>query len=293
MIRNGHCGRPGLLPVLLVIAAGMVCGCQGSDTRGGDPFHRTRHLSIAAIPELSNPLEHIKMALANDDTTLALTITYAMPNEIAWKLDSGAMFDAILTTQMTTLDTFNLHNRSFLEHWRTIAGDPLVVIVPIRSSDSAIDLPDLAASRFNLIAIPDERWKAGELALWIFEKWGLRDTLQHRLRYGMDARDVVDQVADGKAAAGIVFGSDARRFEGRVRIVQMISEPPAAATDTIPPFYIGYRAIVHRNTRDSVKAFELVEYLLSPMAQQIFNHYGFTPADSMPMKANWSVVSSQ
>jgi len=97
----------------------------------------------------------------------------------------------------------------------------------------------------------------------------LLDTLNSKLVFAKDVRQVLTYVETGNADAGLVYATDAQA-SGKVRVV---ATAPESSHDPIV-----YPAAVVKGTQNEDTARKFLDYLSSPVARAIFVRHGFTIA---------------
>ena len=109
---------------------------------------------------------------------------------------------------------------------------------------------------------------AGQYGKEILETLGLYQSIQPKIVFAKDVRQVLSYVATGNIDAGLVYRTDVQQSD-RVRIVA------AAPEDAHSPITYPGAAIAHRPNPD--KAVEFLNFLDTEDAIAIFNDHGFSP----------------
>lgn len=269
--------------IFIMILAVMIGGCGQKEPQSAADPARTRTMVIAAAPELSDPLQEIKMGLESDDTSLALSFVFGGPDELLRKLDSGAAFDLLLLGPADTVNPWKAD--LFIEPPAFLAGDPLVLVTSLHSPDSAATLDTLVLGRFGSIAVINDRLPAGALTRRTLWHYPLPDSNRARFVVTATPRQAVDTIAAGRAAVGLIPSSEARRFEGRLRVLDTAFSAEPSDTGRAVPAQMGYYAAIPRSARDTAAARRLLDLLLRPVVLRVFTHYGFSAAADIPAPA--------
>lgn len=280
--RSHHHSIPCLL-FMVVLAGMMMVGCGQQEPQDSGDTARKHEMTIAAAPELNDPLQEIKMGLESDDTSLALSFVFGGPDELLRKLDSGAAFDLLLLGPVDT----GLFQKTdlFIAPPALLTSDPLLLVTSLHSPDSMATLADLARGQFASIAVIDEPLPAGTLSSIALRHHGLPDSLRNRIVGTATPRAAIDMIAGGRAAAGLIPASEARRFEGRLRILDTAFSGQLHDTSRAVPMSLRYYAAIPRSARDTTAANLLLKQLLRPVVQRVFTHYGFFGAWGTPAPA--------
>ena len=153
---------------------------------------------------------------------------------------------------------------------RTIATNRIVVLVPAGSRPPA-GPAGLTDPRYDRIAMGNPRTApVGRYAERGLELAGLIETLRPRLVLAENARQVLEYVARGEVAAGLLYHSDARIMADRVAVGPGLPADPAAP--------ILYQTVVLADARDPELALLFQELIGSPDGQAILERHGFLPA---------------
>lgn len=153
---------------------------------------------------------------------------------------------------------------------RTIATNRIVILVPA-SSEPPASVGRLTEPRYDRIAMGNPRTApVGRYAERGLELAGLLQTLRPRLVLAENARQVLEYLARGEVAAGLLYRSDARILADRVAVGPELPADPAAP--------ILYQAVVLADARNPALALEFRELIGSPEGQAILQRHGFLRA---------------
>lgn len=281
---------PSLLLCAIATAALLAGGCEKDlYLRPDDQWPNRPQVSIAADSALMELLQEIMPGIDNVDSTLRLSVTFVPPEELLPRVNGNGGFGIILYGMLPGDSIGILPSAIRSEDVAEgspvlVGGDPLVLLAaassPLAAQAAAQAPVNLAESRFATIATITTERPEGRLTAMTLRRMGLADTLAGRLRPAGSERDLIDMLADGKAAIGIMAGSDARRFEGRVTVVDTLSLRTAdSGMREIPS--IRYHALMLRSAPDSGAAARMMAWLVNPDIQRAFHHYGFLRRDSL------------
>ncbi len=276
---------PSLLLCAIATAAMLAGGCEKDlYLRPDEQWPNRPEVSIAADSALMELLQEIMPGIDNVDSTLRLSVTFLPPEELLRQARGNNGFGIILYAVLPGDSIGTLPPAMRLEEVAggspvLVGGDPLVLLAAAGSPPPAAPV-NLADGRFATIATISPERPEGRLTLMTLRRMGLADTLAGRLRPAGSERDLIDMLAGGEAAIGIMAGSDARRFEGRVTVVDTLSARTAdSGMREIPS--IRYHALMLRSAPDSGAAARMMAWLVNPDIQRAFHHYGFLRRDSL------------
>jgi len=149
-----------------------------------------------------------------------------------------------------------------------IARNRLVLICPIETKLPAGEFQVLSDPQVTRVAIGEPKSvPAGEYALQVLKNLQLMTSVQDKLVYAANVRQVLDYVERGEVDAGIVYQSDAKT-SNRVRVIAV------AATKWHHP--IEYPAAVLKTSPHPVAAEQFIHWLAGSQGQQILRAHGFS-----------------
>ncbi len=245
--------------VALCLQAGLLPAC------GGGVGRETTLISVAAsfAPAMAELTEEFSQR--RDDCVFEInTGASAM---LAVQLEQGAPVELLVSASMH--EFIRLAELDLLDETRparAIAGNRLVIVTPPGVAPPGT-VHQLTDPRFDRIALADPRSAPlGRYTRQVLLSSGLLQELDPRLVLGGDARRVIEYVARGEAAAGIVYLTDAARYGGRV-----IRGPEIPGEHHDP---IHYGAALTRHARGSC-AVELLAFLSSESGREIIEASGF------------------
>ena len=187
-------------------------------------------LIIAAAPSVKAPLEALAQAFERAHPDVHIQIHYdsggRLRQSIASMQNTGRYFvgsgpvHLIAPSSSEVLDRLEQRYYVLPGTRKAYASVPLTLVVPESQVDAPTSFEALAQDATKKVSVADPGMTELGLKTQSFlEAAGLSHALQGRLDVAHDANGVIDDVVNGDADAGIVFGSDAIRHAARVRIV--------------------------------------------------------------------------
>lgn len=184
------------------------------------------------------------------------------------QIESGAPVDVFASAGRPQMEA--LATGAFLipESQRDFARNELVLIVPAGQKFEISSFDDLIKSQVQRIAIGNPKTvPAGQYAEQFLSRLGTWPQLQLRLVQGEDVRQVLDYVTRHEVEAGIVYASDVRPGEARIRITARAPE------DSHAP--ILYPIAIVKSTQHLTTAQAFIDAVMSDEGQRILARYGF------------------
>jgi molybdate transport system substrate-binding protein len=118
---------------------------------------------------------------------------------------------------------------------------------------------------------------AGKYAQEVLTHLNLYEQLKRKYVLGKDVRQVLTYVVTGNVDAGIVYATDAQT-SAEVRVVATAPE------DSHSP--VNYPAAELKGSKEPAEAKRFLEFLVGARAQEVFEKYGFKPADQRTIAAS-------
>jgi molybdate transport system substrate-binding protein len=223
---------------------------------------------IATAVSLKKPMDEAIAAFQASVPGEKLELEAAASGVIVSQVEHGAPVDLFLSASPVEMDRVAKSGRLAEGSRRAIATNRLVVVV--RKGLAPPDAFDgLMDPRFARIAIGNPKTvPAGRYADQAIRKEELTGTIERRLVFGENVRQVLDYVVRGEADAGLVYATDVKLAGTDVDLGPVVD---VKLHD--PVLYEA--AIVKGEGTARAKAF--LEFLTSPAGLEILAKNGFGP----------------
>jgi len=223
---------------------------------------------IATAVSLKKPMDEAIAAFSAKVPGEKLEIEAAASGVIVSQVEHGAPVDLFLSASPVEMDRVARTGRLIEGSRRALATNRLVIVARKGLAPPA-SFDDLMDPRFKRIAIGNPKTvPAGRYADQAIRKEELIGTIERRLVFGENVRQVLDYVVRGEADAGIVYATDVKLGGGDV-----VPGPTIDATLHDPVIYEA--AIVKGEGTARAEAF--LEFLTSPAGLSILAANGFGP----------------
>lgn len=191
--------------------------------------------------------------------------SFAGSGTLAEQIRQGAPADVFASA--SPRETGELFAEGLVERPVTLAYNRLTVIVPRGNPAGIASVDDLAREGVRLaVAGPDV--PVGAYTVEALDALGLRGALANVVSREPDVKDVVGKVALGEADAGVVYATDARAAEERLRTIPV---PDGAQPE------VRYEIAVVRASDDPAGAREFVARATGPEGRAALTAAGFLP----------------
>lgn len=239
----------------------LLTGCSSS-TKKED---KTIELNISAAASLKEAMADLEAAYTSKNPEVSFVINYGSSGSLQQQIEQGAPCDLFISAgekQMTALEEEGL----LLDGTnKDLVKNSLVLVTSNDSKISSID--SLNSDAVSKIALGEpSSVPAGKYADETLTSLAIKDSLNNKLVFAKDVKEVLAWTASGNADAGFVYLSDALSSDG-VKIVETISE------EYHSPITYPVAIIKDSDDIDAAKAFE--DFLFTDESQEIFEKYGY------------------
>ncbi|MDO7907386.1 molybdate ABC transporter substrate-binding protein [Paenibacillus sp. JX-17] len=254
----------------LLIAAGTGCSAERTSTSGQaagiSPKTPTIELTVSAAASLKEAMDQVEQKYKSLHPEVKLAINLASSGTLQKQIEQGAPVDVFISAgekQMNQLKEEGLL-KDGTDH--NLLQNELVLITPAGRA-GVKELQDLTGTGITHIAVGEpESVPAGGYTKQSLEHAGLWGELSPKLIFAKDVRQVLTYVESGNADAGFVYKSDIQAAKG---ITTALTVDPASHDP------INYPAAVIKASKHPAEAEELLNYLHSDEAADMFRAAGF------------------
>lgn len=244
-----------------VVAFALVLGAMAGGSRGAEPRTLTVSVAISLRPAVTEAARWFEASRP----WVRVRINAAASGVLAQQARRGAPVDLLISASPREIERLAPHVP--LGARRGVASNRIVIIVPA-SGKPPERIEGLAGPAFDLVAVGNPRTAPlGRYTQEVLESLGLLETLRPRLVQAENARQVLDYVARGEVAAGLVYRTDAALAPEEVVL------GPEAATALHSP--IRYEGAVLEDSAEPELAEAFLEYLTSPAGGRVLERFGF------------------
>ena len=239
---------------LLVLSFILVSGCLT------DNDENTNEITVSAAISLSNAFREIGDAFRNEYPDVKLYFNFGASGTLMRQIEQGAEVDVFASASQKEMDTIESKGLILTQTRTNFSKNRLVIIAP-----SLLEPEKLQSPEIKRIAIGNPKTvPAGYYARTFLLNTGLYDTIEPKLIFTENVRQVVDYVELGEVDAGFVYLSDTHDTDFAVSTVN----------DSLYPEIV-YPVAVIRGSDNTDTAKEFIEYIMSDKGQTILHKHGF------------------
>ena len=267
MLKEGIRGGIQKFLIFNCLFFGLIGGCaKDSDRSTGKTA-----LTISAAASMQNVLEDLKVIYNREYPRSKITFNFGSSGSLQHQIEQGAPVDIFISAAPQQMN--ELAERKLLRGntRRDLVKNQMVLVVS-KDESAIVNFGDLKEESIELIALGEPNSvPAGNYAREILTNLDIIDTVKEKAVYGKDVRQVVNYVATGNTDAGIVYRTDTVNNR-RIKVV-------AIAPETIHSPVV-YPVAITKDSKNLEAARQMLEFLFSPQAQQVFERHGFMPVKS-------------
>uniref|UniRef100_UPI003217D8EA molybdate ABC transporter substrate-binding protein n=1 Tax=uncultured Draconibacterium sp. TaxID=1573823 RepID=UPI003217D8EA len=226
----------------------------------------SNELLVFSAASLTNVISELTDQYERENN-IGFQLNYASSGTLARQIEYGAEPSVYISANEKWVDYLIQLGILISESKRKVAGNSLVIVVPVNSLIDSISFRDDFTRMFKgRLAMGDPKHvPAGDYAQQAINNAGYADELKDRILPAQDVRSALMVVELGEVEMGIVYKTDALKSEK----VKIVSNVPAELHSPIA-FY----AAIVKNKNDD-QAIHFYEYLSSPEAKTIWLKHGF------------------
>jgi len=262
-------GRLWLSAIIIVFAAaGIACRRQPSGS-SGDSSSR-REITVSAGASLRDAFGEIGKQYESR-TGSKVNFNFGASGALQKQIESGAPVDVFASAGRPQMDALSSQGLIEPGTQRDFARNVLVLVVPADTTSGPTSFTDLGGAKVTRIAVGNPKTvPVGQYAQQALTRLGLWQQLQSRLILAEDVRQTLDYVARGEVDAGIVYASDVRAADNKVRKVA------TAPADLHDPILYPIAVVRASSGKDAARAF--IDAVMNDEGQRTLEKYGFERA---------------
>jgi len=224
-------------------------------------------ITVSAAASLGGVVSDVQKAFELKEPGIKVDFNLGSSGALRQQIEHGAPVDVFLSAAQEPVRALTELGLVKEEEVWVFATNRLVLIQSRHTAFEMQSWEDLGRSEIRRIAIGNpDHVPAGQYGKSVLESLGLWETLQRKLVFAEDVRQVLAYVEAGGADAGIVYRTDA----ADAKRARLVADAPSGSH---PP--VVYLAAIVRASRQQGPARAFVEFLLSGEGQAILHHHGF------------------
>lgn len=257
------------LSTLLLLLITGACQTNSLPVNATAP-EKKADLTVSAAVSLREAFDEIG-ALHKSKTGQTVSFNFGSSGALQQQIETGAPVDVFASAGAKQMDELAKKDLIELASRYNFARNTLILIAPVDSKFKITAFDDLSKTEIQKIAVGNSQTvPAGQYTAELFEKMNLKKTVQAKLIFAEDVRQVLDYVVRGETDAGIVYTTDAHSVKKEIRVVAVASENAHAP--------ILYPIAIVKDSQQKQSAQDFINLVLSDEGKAILQKFEFASA---------------
>lgn len=257
--------------VMLICLIGAGCGKNETD-KGRDKQKSNSGkvvLTVSAAASLQDSLNKIKTSFEKEHHNVKINYNFGASGALQQQISQGAPVDLFFSAAEDKFKKLVDEGLIDKDQGGNLVGNEIVLIVPKGAKQGINDFKDLAKAGKISLGTP-ESVPAGQYGKETLQNLKVWNSVENKVVYAKDVRQVLTYVETGNVDAGIVYKTDA--------LISSKAEIKAEANhNTHGP--IIYPAGVIKKSAHAKEAELFFKYLQNEQSMKTFEKFGFTRAN--------------
>ncbi|WP_413377465.1 molybdate ABC transporter substrate-binding protein [Alkalihalobacillus sp. 1P02AB] len=250
------------IPLFLLLSF-VLFACSNTTEEVEKP---TVELTISAAASLNDALNEVQEIFEEEYSHIDLLFNFGSSGTLQQQIQQGAPADLFFSAAEDKFDELVDEGLIDEENGIDLVGNEIVLVTPSEFPNDIQTFTDLETADTISIGTP-ESVPAGQYAKEMLENIDVWNSIEEKVVYAKDVRQVLTYVETGNVEAGIVYHTDAL-ISDKVNILEKAEEGTHAP--------IIYPVGVLNNSANLEEALIFYEYLQSEKALEILESYGFS-----------------
>ncbi len=255
------------LSSLLVIGCNTIGKIQlEQPTNAG----QSTQITVSAAASLKDVIEDIEPLYQEKHPETEIIYNFGSSGSLQRQIEQGAPVDLFISAASKQMDALEKEGILLRETRRDLLKNQMVLVTAktnAKNNPKFDNFDDLTNQQIKTIALGEpESVPAGKYAQEVLTSFQITDKVNSKAVYGKDVRQVLNYVATGNADAGIVYRTDVQVADN----VEIVATAPENSHSPVV-----YPIAVIKDSQHSEAAKDLIEFLTTPEAQEIFEENGF------------------
>lgn len=256
------------LVFMAILSCFLTISCsQTTDTSSSEPTVSPVNLTLSVAASLKDAMQEIKLIYEEKKTNTSLTLNLASSGSLRQQIQQGAPVDLFISASPSHMNILQEKGLIIEETRRDLLKNQMVLIVPTENTAAINTFQDLTKDTIKNISIGQpESVPAGKYGKEVLTSLGIYETLEPKIVFAKDVRQVLSYVATGNVDAGIVYRTETNASDA-VKIVA--NAPDNSHTPVVYPI------AVMKDSKNVEATKQIEEFMFSPEVKVVFEKYGF------------------
>lgn len=265
------------LAALLLLT--MLAGCTGGNSAATPtPDTEPVELVVFAAASMTETMKQIAEMYRETAPDVTLVYTFDSSGTLKTQIQEGADCDLFISAaqkQMNQLDASRDADRGnpegldfVLQGTRVdLVENKVTLAVPEGNPAGVSSFIDVGTDAVTMVALGNADVPVGQYAEELFVNLGIWDSIQSKISFGSNVKEVTTWVSETVVDCGVVYGTDA--YSAGLEVVD-IATPDMLSTQVL------YPAAVLNITKNEQAARDFLAYLQSDACAAVFQEVGFS-----------------
>ena len=233
----------------------------------------TTEITVSAAISLKNAFEEIGKLYESQNKNTKVLFNLGASGDLVTQIEGVAPIDVFASAALKDMDELESAGFVVKDSRTNFVANSVVLIVPSSSTIAISSFEGLKKPEIKKVAVGNPKTvPAGRYAAEILQYYKISDTIQNKLIFAENVRQVLDYVYRGEVDAGVVYSTDAMVKQQGVKII--LTAPETSHKPIIYPI-----AVV-KGTKNEQAAKSFIALVTSEEGQKILSKYGFKPIAS-------------
>ncbi len=237
--------------------------------------NQSTQLIVSAAASMKDVIEDIEPLYQQKHPETEIIYNFGSSGSLQRQIEQGAPVDVFISAASKHMDALEKEEMLLTETRRDLLKNQMVLVTAetnAKNNPKFDNFDDLTSQEITTIALGEPASvPAGKYAQEVLTSFKIADKVTPKAVYGKDVRQVLNYVATGNADAGIVYRTD-------VQVADNVKIVATAPENTHSP--VTYPIAVIKDSQHSEEAKDLIAFLSTPEAKQVFEENGFGTVNS-------------
>lgn len=252
---------------LLPLMCWLLVGCGQKNPSSVSAIEtEPANLKVSAAASLKDAMADIKQLYRQEHPNATITYNFGSSGSLQQQIEQGAPIDVFISAASKQMNTLQKKGLLIDNTRKNLLTNKVVLIAP-KNATNVSGFKDLTSPSVKKIALGEPTSvPVGKYAQEILTSFGVFTSIEPKVVYGKDVRQIVSYVETGNVDVGIVYKTDIKQ-SNKVKIVA-----EASGKSHSP---VVYPVAALKDSKNTALAQDFVQFLSNKPAEDVFAKYGF------------------
>lgn len=232
---------------------------------------------VFAAASLTETLDKIKAIYEEENKNVSLVYTFDSSGTLKTQIEEGAKCDLFISAAQKQIDSLDPSVKTEPGKYIidpdsriNLLENKVTLAIPNNSQKEVSYFKDLNTDKVEKIALGNSDVPVGQYSEELLKNLGIWDSIQDKVTYGSNVKEVTTWISEGVVDAGIVYKTDA--YSTGLKVV-------FEADESLLKTPVIYPAAILDNSEVKEETEKFLEFLKGEKAREIFEEVGFKVVD--------------